>query len=132
MKLNHDCVRKVLLTIESELEYGDIIDSSELQIKGFEQSEIVYAVAKLYEADYLTGEPVQYISDPVPRIRIRALTWNGHKFLDTVRDNKVWSATKGIASKFASVSVSMVENIAAQVITNIINQHLDENPINLF
>lgn len=131
MKLNHDCVRKVLLTIESDLEYGDTVDSSELQIKGFEQSDIIYSVAKLFEAGYIDGEPVQYVGEAIPNICIESLTWNGHKFLDTIRDNQVWSTTKGIASKFASVSVSMIENIAAQVLTNLIEQYIVTHPITL-
>lgn len=55
---------------------------------------------------------------------VSGITWQGHRFLDTVRDNKVWSDTKSVVSKFSSVSISMVETIASNVITQLINKQL--------
>lgn len=55
------------------------------------------------------------------------LTWDGHKFLDTIRDSKVWSTTKSVTEKLASVSMSMIESISAQVISNIIKSQMIKN-----
>lgn len=123
MKLNYDCVRKVLLEIEA-LEYGESVASSDLNIDGFKQLEVSYTVAKLFEAGYINANPRQYQYESMPIFIIETLTWEGHKFLDNIRDNNVFNTAKGVASKFASVSISMFENIASQVITNMINKYM--------
>lgn len=55
---------------------------------------------------------------------INSITYSGHQFLDTVRDPTVWKKTKSIVSKVAGASLSVTENVAAQVITNIIDRHM--------
>ena len=53
-------------------------------------------------------------------IYIYSITWKGHEFLDNIRDPKVWKKTKNITNRFASVSVSLISNIASQVISKLI------------
>ncbi|MCT3562353.1 DUF2513 domain-containing protein [Lentilactobacillus buchneri] len=60
-------------------------------------------------------------------VTLGMLTWDGHKFLDTIRDSKVWSTTKSVTEKLASVSMSMIESISAQVISNIIKSQMIKN-----
>ena len=87
-----------------ENEFGEIgIDGSFLKEAGIE---ITWNNNEI--AEYYTG----------------ALTWDGHKFLDTIRDNEFWSKTKQITSRFASVSISMIESIASQVISNLIAKQM--------
>ena len=85
--------------------------------------EIKYVLAKLSETNYL-HDRIEWVNNEIVEYSTGALTWEGHKFLDTIRDNKVWSKTKKITNKFASVSISMVENIASQVITNLITEQM--------
>lgn len=123
MKLNHDCVRELLLYLEENLDVSNRIQFFEIKISNFDDATIVYTAIKLYEAGYITakiekdvyGEVFGYISD---------ISWDGHKFLDTIRDNQVWSSTKKILSKVSSSSISFVSNVASQVLTNLINQQI--------
>lgn len=125
MKLNHECVRELMLLIEESLNYSVYIDTKVVEIKGFTTEEIVYTADKLLEAGYITANRHAYLGgDHIPQIDILSITWEGHKFLDTVRDNKVWKSTKSIISKFSSVSITMIENIASNVIVEIIKSQL--------
>lgn len=125
MKLNHECIRKLMLLIEENLNYSVYIDTKDVEIKGFTTEEIVYTADKLLEAGYITANRNAYLGgDHIPDIDIKSITWEGHKFLDSVRDNTVWKKTKEITSKFSSVSISMIEHIASNVIIEIIKNSM--------
>lgn len=123
MKLDQDCVRDLLLYFEESLELNSSIDILKINLKKYESETIIYTALKLTEAEYINAVP-KYASNGLYFFPVSSITWNGHKFLDTIRDNEVWSETKSIASKFSSVSLNMIENIATQVITNIISKQM--------
>ncbi|CUS26106.1 hypothetical protein FC70_GL000498 [Paucilactobacillus oligofermentans DSM 15707 = LMG 22743] len=52
------------------------------------------------------------------------ITWDGHEFLDTIRDPEVWSNTKKILSHLESVSISTVSNIGTGVLNHIIDKQM--------
>lgn len=125
MKLNHNCVRDLLLFIEDNLTYSTYIYVNEIQLEGYTQEEIIYSADKLLDAGYITATRKVFISsDGTPQIEIKSITWDGHQFLDNIRDNKVWEQTKGILSKFSSVSIGIISNVAAQVISNIVKSQM--------
>ncbi|WP_040981017.1 DUF2513 domain-containing protein [Oceanobacillus jeddahense] len=121
MKLNKDCVRNLLLYIEKQ-ELGKHIYKSELENvfgKEFNYSpeEIEYATRKLKEANFIhangsfeNGSWIDY--------GISEITWDGHQFLDNIRDNKVWKIVKKSASKLSSISLTLMSKIAWSVIEN--------------
>lgn len=125
MKLSHECVRDVLIYVEENLDYGYYMDFSDVKLKSYTQEELLYAADKLLEANFLSGSRENFISSPLPSIRITSLTWEGHQFLDNIRDDGVWKNTKKVISKFSSVSLSLIGNIASQVITSLIQNQLD-------
>lgn len=139
VRLNQECVRDLLLAIEEHINIDPVymsnlldISSKYLQLNGihkYEIDELVYTANRLKEAGYINGnEDVHEDENKIfSDFWIISITWNGHKFLDTIRDNEVWSNTKDIISKFSSVSLSLVETIASNVITQIINRHLHLN-----
>ena len=100
MKLNHDCVRDVMLFIEEHLTYGHYMDFSAVEIKDYSREELLYAADKLLEADYLNGSRKSYIGSNMPDIRITSITWAGHQFLDNIRDDGVWKDTKKLYQNF--------------------------------
>jgi hypothetical protein len=125
LKLNHNCVRDLLLIAEEKLEYGSFLDVNDVSIKDYLPEEVLYSADKLYEAGFINAHKATYLgSGGIPSIRITSLTWDGHKFLDNIRDDGVWKNTKNIVSKFSSVSLGVVNNVASQVLTNLINQQL--------
>lgn len=124
MKLNHDCVRDVLLCIEENLHYGCYVDFSAVELKNYPSEDLLYTADKLLEAGFLNGEKQPYLDSPLPNVRITSLTWEGHQFLDNIRDDGVWRDTKNVLSKFSSTSLSLIGNIASQIITSMIQRQL--------
>ena len=55
MKLNHDCVRSLLLYLEDDLTINSLIDLSDVELKGFSDDEILYVGIKLAEASFITA-----------------------------------------------------------------------------
>lgn len=128
MKLNHDCVRKLLLFLEENLECTGEFDLSCAHIDGFSYDDLFYTSMKLKEAGYINAT-IHIDICGEGEAMISCITWDGHKFLDTIRDNQVWSNTKKILSKVSSTSITFVSNVASQVLTNLINQQLGLNEV---
>jgi hypothetical protein len=115
-----------LLAIESE-PFGNDIHKHSLKeipmLQPYELEEIIYAAQRLSEAKYINAE-FQYAADEIHTFYITSLTWDGHQFLDNISDDDVWNKAKSIASKFSSVSISALSNIASNVISQIIKNQL--------
>lgn len=126
MKLNHDCVRAVLLFLEENLDCTGSIGIDNVELAGFDKNDVIYSLLKLHEAGYISGRFVKDISEDISGF-VTEITWEGHKFLDTVRDNKVWKSTKTILSKVSSASISFVSSVASQVLSTLISQYMGLN-----
>lgn len=102
MKLNQDCVRDIMLFIEKNVTFGmflhlnDFIESSDL--KKYDSKTIKYTLGKLDETKFLHSKAT-WIDNNLVMFSTGMLTWDGHKFLDTIRDSKVWSTTKSVTEK---------------------------------
>ena len=128
MKLNHDCIRELMIYLEENLACVDAIDIDEIELSNFNKEDITYSILKLNEAEYISGKICKTMSGDVSGF-VDSITWNGHKFLDTIRDNKVWKETKNILSKVSSASISFTASVASQVLTNLISQYMGLNPV---
>lgn len=119
MKLNQDCVREILLELETKLLLNNHVYLEELKtfdtFRKFGEDTTIYAVLKLIEAGLLNGNH-QYGSNELVQLGIASITWDGHLFLDTVRDNAIWSQTKETTKKLSSVSLSLISDIATHLL----------------
>ena len=122
MKLNHECVRETFLYIENTLPYdqnllGTDIEEAE-ELRKFNKDDIKYALSKLYEAKFIKCEvEYDYYTHKLIYLNIYDITWDGHKFLDTIRDPKVWRETKKEAKKLPDISLTMLGDIGFKVAT---------------
>ncbi|GIN33487.1 DUF2513 domain-containing protein [Bacillus licheniformis] len=123
MKLNHDCVRSILLELEENLTLNDGVtlyqlkDFETFKEYGYETS--VYALTKLIEADFLNGS-VSRADNKIDYIGVGSITWDGHQFLDNIRDNAVWSKTKDAVKSLSSVSLSILSNVGESITKKLI------------
>ncbi len=122
MKLNPDCVRDILLSIEDacDLEkywtYKQSSPNPKLFPK-YSHEEILYHVRYCANAELI----YKVISpDDGSIIKIEDLTPHGHEFLANIRENKVWNGVKAIAVKVGSTSLDALTQIASNVITELI------------
>lgn len=123
MKLNPDCIRDILLYIESKtdsqidyVDFEDLVDNLNL----YDENTLHYHVNQLlnfelvHNVEYSDDKP-DYICDLSPL---------GHKFLADIRSDNIWNHTKNIASKVGSVSLDALIQISTGVLTQIINKQL--------
>ena len=125
MHLNNECVRDLLLAIEENLGINDKVSIDDFELPNYSNDELIYTALKLIEAGFINGDLSNMIDGSI-FVYVSSLTWDGHKFLDNIRDNEVWRKTKSIVSKFSSVSLGIISNVAAQVITALIKQQLGQ------
>jgi len=116
MELNHDCVRDLLLAVEKHTNLNDHLNHDKIlvlqDLKDYDDDIIIYTAQKLNEAGFINGNFDFYYDDTI-HISISSLTYDGHTFLDTIRDDVVWRETKKTASKFSSVSLPILLDIGA-------------------
>lgn len=125
MELNHELVRKILILMEDFYDiHGMTEDYLMENLNGYEREEVVYTVIKLNEGNLITGGVIWGSNKPV-KINVENLTYQGHELLDNIRDEKIWSETKKITSKFSSVSLTFLKDVAATVISNIITNNIN-------
>lgn len=112
MKLEKDLVRRILLDLEAD--NGDPRDWKRLEIDGHTHQEIAYHVQRLAEAGFVkaTDASSSNIYDWMPQ----SLTYEGHEFLDTVRDPEIWRETKERASKIGSASLQILFEVATGIV----------------
>ncbi|PHL20883.1 DUF2513 domain-containing protein [Enterococcus faecium] len=129
MKLNQDCVRDILLELEKKLDLNTQLYKNDLltfsSYEKYGEKDFFYTLLKLTEAGYLNAKVTAGANNPVFSVNISSISWKGHEFLDSVRDNEVWKQTKSIIFKFSSVSITTIENIASNVITQLISKQLN-------
>lgn len=122
MKLNPDCVRDVLLLTENETGYCKYLMVSRrncLQLMpGYTEDEILYHITQCQNFNFIKA------SDSLGAVTIMDLTPKGHAFLENIRDNDNWSATKKTASKVGSFSLDVLSNIAASISAALISKNL--------
>ena len=125
MVLNHDCVREVMLFLENQLDLYKNIEFPDTSVKNFSDDDILYSIKKLAEADFINANVSVNTLGEIEAI-VHEITWEGHKFLDTIRDDTVWGQTKKLLSKFTSTSLTFVSSIASQVLTNLVAEYLQD------
>lgn len=111
MKLNMDIVRSLLLQIEEDttLDHTILFEKSETNPDTF------YALLKLKEAGYINSiETNTWVG--IVQIEAKSLTYEGHKFLDTIRDPKIYREAKKSVKGFASVSLDIFSKVAVQIL----------------
>lgn len=123
MKLNIDCVRDVMLTLE-EAEYGELTTISTLCKKledKYTEEEITYTCLKLDEGGLIDAMLVSMMNSSIKGVKaINDITFEGHQFLEDIRKNSTWNIIKDKALKIGSFSIKTLVAIAEKVIADLI------------
>lgn len=135
MKLNQNCVRDIMLYIEDEAKPGLYLSLNDFynpvdkrntkyqqNLAKYDKETIEYTLMKLSETKYLKDHP-SIVENKLVGYNVDSISWEGHKFLDTIRDPKIWSATKKILSHLESVSISFTSQVASKVLEDYISKN---------
>ena len=104
MKRNMDLIRQILITAERD-EHGFI--SEQLEIDNYTQEEIGYHIYLLGEAGLARVIDLTYDQSESPSARLLNLTWEGHEFLDSARENRIWNLTKDAIKQLGGASIQI-------------------------
>ena len=115
MKRDMDLIRDLLIGIESDERLNgacwikpDAKDNlGVIGVSDHSTKEIGYHLELLIEAGLLEGK-VGFEEMPV----ISKMTWQGHEFLDSIRDSGIWGKTKKRLEGLPSVAFSIVIELA--------------------
>ena len=125
MRLEPDCVRNILLAIES-LDFGRTVTIRALSemLPQHPCDQLEYTCLKLAEGDLIQVSDIQMPGRPVPSIKsIDGLTYKGHEFLSNIRSDNIWSGVKSVGAKIGISSVSGLTQIASSVVAALIKAH---------
>ncbi|MDE5777466.1 MAG: DUF2513 domain-containing protein [Lachnospiraceae bacterium] len=125
MKLNIDCVRDVLLQCE-EIPLNGKLSFKELValLSGYSEDDLTYTCIKLHEAGYLSIVYIDYKGKEKHVSSISDISFQGHEFLNNIKDSSVWNNIKNVGSKVGATSISAFTQIATGVITALIKSQL--------
>ena len=106
-----DLIRGLLLRIEEDKTLDGSrwvqFTPSELGMESRTEEEIGYHLDLLIEAGLVNGKSM---ADTIPAVG--KLTWEGHEFLDNIKNNDVWGKTKTRLGDLATVSLKVVAAVA--------------------
>jgi hypothetical protein len=113
MKRDLELIRQLMLAIELK---GDDFNPENIEINGYDPSQINYHLQLLVEAELAVGKVLNFFNSDRPTITIKKLSWEGCNFLDDARNESVWQKTMEIVKdKGGSVSVGVLIQLLASV-----------------
>ena len=117
MKLKKECVRDLLIYFEKNLSYENEIQANCITLKKYTKDDILYTRDKLLEAGLINAKKEKWILSNQQIIIVSSITTHGHRFLDSIRSPEIWRETKSKLKSLGSVSIEIISQVAASVIT---------------
>ena len=116
MERDMDLVKKMLLAIEKK--QPSDLRNEDLEIEGYSHQKISYHVKMMAEAGLV--EAIDFSNNTTGiDWRSISLTWEGHVFLGTSKDEKQWKKTKQIINRNGlSISVEVLKTLISKLMTD--------------
>lgn len=122
MKLNYDCARSVLLTVEKSNTIDEELNINPLtvetifeQLPKYEDSEILYTIEKLKEAGYINAA-LQFAAGHFIDGAVSSITYSGHEYLDNIREPEVWRKVKAMLKNAGAITLPLISQAAQMLI----------------
>ena len=114
MKRDMELVRKILLKLEE-----NNIGNNDVIIEGYDRSIVAEHCSIMYKYGLIKNFNVASAgNNPYYIFWASGLTWEGHDFLDKIRDDGTWHKTvKTIAEKGLDMSIKTIGTISTAFIT---------------
>lgn len=98
MKRDMELIRALLLRTEG----------AEVDLSSWTDEQVVYHEVLLIDAGLVEGEKLQTMGAP-PQAMIFRLTWEGHDFIDSARNESMWKgALQTVGEKVGTVSLGIL------------------------
>ena len=130
MKLDLDCIRDVLLTLEGENCYyldedGAIaymavdIETIAEKLPEYDAPQIYYTLKMLDDGGYLQMSE-RWGDDVLELCEINSLTYDGHQLLEALRPASVWDKLKAALKAAGSFSLPLAEEAGLEILRGLI------------
>ena len=122
MKRDMDLIREILIRIES----WDLRQMGDLDFTNYSRAEVDYNLELTFSAGLINGSPIAWALDNTLVSSILGLTWEGHDFLDAIREKSVWDETKRTieGSGLHHIPFELLKETASTILKSILNPHL--------
>nr|DAP60467.1 MAG TPA: Transcriptional regulator, MarR/EmrR family, emrR, transcriptional regulator, DNA-binding [Caudoviricetes sp.] len=125
MKLNIDCVRDVLLELETFTLGSYDSDSFIKSIEKYGNDNVTYSLAKLTEAGYINAKYSRTMDGRPHFDDLYDITFSGHEFLEKIRSDGIWNNNiKPVLSQVGSKSFDMIIQVSTSIISSLISKQL--------
>lgn len=112
MKRDMDLVRQILITIE-DYEHG--FAPEVIEVPGYDEETVGYHLVLLEEAGLIRATVTTGFGEQSPSATPERLTWAGHEFVASARNETVWAKVKTIVvAKGGSVSFEVLKFLVVE------------------
>jgi hypothetical protein len=111
MKRDMELARLILMRIETQENYRDNISC---EFEGYTEEQVHYHIMLLSEAGLVVAINASSMQD-IQWIPQR-LTWQGHEFLDSARDNTIWSKAKEIMARTGGFAFEVAKPLLVELL----------------
>ncbi|MDD6059665.1 MAG: DUF2513 domain-containing protein [Ruminococcus sp.] len=120
MKLDFDCIREILLAVESQTGYQEYTSAYAVveAIDKFTSDVVMYHINQCELYGFFTE--VRHYQNGDDDSTIIDLSPKGHEFIRNIRSENTWNSIKKVIAKMGTVSVSMLAKIAEKYIMSIL------------
>jgi len=116
MKRDLDLIRKILFKVE---EKADPTPEFDLKIDDYPQEIINYHIVLMNEAGLLIGGAEELSDGSYVIAYVSRLTWEGHEFLDSIRDISLWNKAKNLISEKAKgIPFEILKSLLIKIISD--------------
>ncbi len=114
MRRDWNLIREILLSVEQLSTYRDTLRPQ--QLSEYDVCEVSYHIHLLIEAKLITGKCKTGLDDIT--CTAENLTWQGHEFLDGIRDNSHWIQVKqSLTDKSIALSFEAIKTVVSLYIS---------------
>ncbi|WP_099203479.1 DUF2513 domain-containing protein [Miniphocaeibacter massiliensis] len=120
MKRDMELVRKILFKIEKE--YIDTaLSYDNIKIEGYDMKTIGYHCDLMYNVNLLSYYNPRVYDNELGYFFVGKLTWEGHEYLDKIKNENVWNKTKStIKEKGLELTMEIIPKVAGKIISEMI------------
>ena len=133
LKLNLDCIRAVMLISEECIRFEpveDVLAQNRLSLDqvctllpDYSKEDLFYSIYNLEQAGYLIVSVLRTGGGAIYNCEIKDITYQGHEFLNHIRDDSQWKKVRSAANAVRDFSLSAIEAIAEGVTSAAISSY---------